>query len=140
MKKILVAICFTFLFSCIQRNKGFYFSDINVVRNFDSYNFTKGDLIENIGEPSLEIAENVWLYYSYTYKNPLFQKNKIHNEKILLVYFDTNDKIVKHSFEEKKYVGNITDIKKEKKKNEGNIFKEFFKGLIVTPIGGNNVN
>jgi outer membrane protein assembly factor BamE (lipoprotein component of BamABCDE complex) len=129
-----MVFCLTALLSCIQRNKGFYFRDINMARNFDVYNFTKDDLIGNIGQPSLKLDDGVWLYYSYTYKNPLFRKNKIYSEKILLVYFDDNDKIINHSFNEREFVGNITDIERERKKMEGNILREFFKGLIFTPI------
>jgi hypothetical protein len=134
MRKFLIVFCLTTLFSCVQRNRGFYFNNIDLVRNFDAYNFTKSDLIDNIGHPSTELDEDVWLYYSYTYKNPLFKKNKIYSEKILLVYFDSHDKIVDHSFDERIFVGNITDIKRENKKIEGSLFREFFKGLMFSPI------
>jgi outer membrane protein assembly factor BamE (lipoprotein component of BamABCDE complex) len=129
---------FFLLVSCVRREKGFYFGNVDMARNLDAYNSTKNDLINNFGEPSMELDEDVWLYYSYTYNNPLFRKNKIYNEKILMVYFDKNDKITSHSFNERKLVGDITDIKQEKEGIDGNMLKEFFDGLILSPISNDN--
>ncbi|MDR2760229.1 MAG: hypothetical protein LBB09_00070 [Rickettsiales bacterium] len=137
MKKILIISVGALLSSCVQGWRGFYFSENAVKRakNLDAYCSTKEDVANDFGQPSLELEDGTWLYYSYAYKNPPFKKNKIGEDKILLVYFDDKEKISKYSFRERAVNGNIANIGQMKKKTEGNIFREFFRGLIFTPIG-----
>jgi hypothetical protein len=136
MREILV-ILGIFLSSCVPRDRGFYFSEgaIKRAKNLDAYNSTKEDIIGSFGQPSLELEDGTWLYYSYTYNNPPFKKNRIGVDKVLLVYFDRDEKISKYSFAEREINGNMTNLKQKDKEIEGNIFREFFRGLIFTPIG-----
>ena len=66
-----------FTISCTTTQKGYYFIDENKINNFDVYNFTKQDLIDNIGLPSTELSTNTWLYYSYTTKNLTLQGSSL---------------------------------------------------------------
>jgi outer membrane protein assembly factor BamE (lipoprotein component of BamABCDE complex) len=135
MKKYVVACLLIIVTACVHRNKGFYFDNLSVVENFDAYNFTKDDVVNNIGQPSLELDDDVWLYYSYNHIISPFKKNKLGGEKILTVYFNENDEVINHYFVDREFKGDITDIKQEKKAIEGNILKEFFRGLMFSPIG-----
>lgn len=121
--------------SCVEtRERGFYFGDnIEKVKNFDVYNFTKDDLINNFGHPILELVDGSWLYYSYSTRNLKILKPKLEKEWVLVVSFNKNDEIVDHFYKElnnKKTIDN-TDIEDEEKTN---FFKALFKGLIITPV------
>jgi hypothetical protein len=141
MKKFLVILLAIFPLSCAQRERGFYFSEnaLRRARNLDAYNSTREDVISNFGQPSLELEDGTWLYYSYTYNNPPFKKNRIGEDRVLLIYFDGDDKISKYSFRERKINGNIMDVEQKNREIKGNIFREFFRGLIFTPIGKGGV-
>lgn len=128
-----------FTISCTTTQKGYYFIDENKINNFDVYNFTKQDLIDNIGFPSTELSTNTWLYYSYTTKNLTFLKPKINTETILIVYFDNNDNITNFSLTERDDIKKInkykdSDILNDNSKKDKNLFFKIFEGLTFTPI------
>ena len=103
------------------------------------YNFTKQDLIDNIGLPSIELSLNTWLYYSYTTKNLTFLKPKINTETILIVYFDNNDNIANFSLTKRDDIKKInkykdSDILNDNSKKDKNLFFKIFEGLTFTPL------
>lgn len=123
------------LTSCIEtRDRGFYFGDnIEKVKNFDVYNFTKSDLINNFGYPSLELVDGSWMYYSYSTRNLKIFKPRLETEQVLFVNFNKNNEIISYYYKElknKKTIDN-TDMEDEEKTN---FFKALFKGLIITPV------
>lgn len=134
-KKFFAILTSIILISCIEtKQRGFYFgSNIEKIENFDTYNFTKKDLLNNFGYPNIELSDNSWLYYSYTTKNFKIFKPKLVNEKVLLVNFDKNDYIVNYHYKElknQKIIDN-TDIDN---KNSDTFLNTLFKGLIMTPL------
>lgn len=142
IKKIFLLLILLFNISCTaQKDKGYYFVDKDKVDNFDIYNFTKQDVIDNIGLPSLELDKNTWLYYSYTTKNLNFLKPKISKETILIVYFDNKDKIINFNLTKRDNFNNLkNNINKEALDNKNtneekkNLFFKLFEGLNFTPI------
>lgn len=133
MKKILL---FILLCACtVKQNRGFYVKDKEKVENFDVYNFTKQDVIDNVGNPSVELNDKTWLYYSYTTENYNFLKPKIKNEDILIVYFNDDDTINSFSYKNKNDTKNLKNINNEETENrKKNIFKSIFDGLMFTPM------
>ena len=132
---LLLILTLLILTSCIEtRDRGFYFGDnIEKVKNFDVYNFTKSDLINNFGHPSLELVDESWMYYFYSTRNLKIFKPKLETEQVLLVNFNKNNEIVNYYYKElknKKTIDN-TDMEDEEKTN---FFKALFKGLIITPV------
>ena len=142
IKKFLLFFIIVFLNACsIQQENGYYFMDKNKIDNFDVYNFNKQDVIDNIGLPSIELDNNVWLYYSYTTKNPNFLKPKIDKETILIIYFNSDNSIKNFNLINRDKVNNlkhnlIEDKEQDKniQEDSGNIFFRLFDGLIFTPI------
>lgn len=142
LKKFFILVLF-FCTSCLAKlERGYYFADKNKIENFDVYNFTKQDLIDNIGNASLELNSDTWLYYSYETKNLHFLKPKINKETILIVYFDENDKIINFRLTtnyKTKDLANLSigeekiDVKTNNMKNK-NSFWDIFDGLIFTPL------
>ncbi|MBO4956351.1 MAG: hypothetical protein J6C50_00745 [Rickettsiales bacterium] len=139
-KKISLIFVLFCCISCATVERGYYFIDKNKVNNFDVYNFTKQDLIDNIGLPSLELSENTWLYYSYTTKNLRFLKPKIDKETILIVYFDNKDNIINFNLTKRDNVKtlhnnvNVDILNNIDKKEDKNMFFRIFDGLTFTPI------
>ena len=134
--KIIIAFLSIFILSscAVKEKRGYYFFDKNKVENFDVYNFTKQDVLDNIGLPSVELDRNVWLYYSYSTENYRFLRPKLKEENILIVYFDENNNIKDFSLLTKKDTNELLKIKdtsivQEKK----NILKQLFEGLMFTP-------
>ena len=134
--KIIIAFLSIFVLSscAVKEKRGYYFFDKNKVENFDVYNFTKQDVLDNIGLPSVELDRNVWLYYSYSTENYRFLRPKLKEENILIVYFDENNNIKDFSLLTKKDTNELLKIKdtsivQEKK----NILKQLFEGLMFTP-------
>ena len=139
IKKIFILFIILFITSCTTKQRGYYFIDENKINNFDVYNFTKQDLIDNIGLPSIELSPNTWLYYSYTTKNLTFLKPKINTETILIVYFDNNDNITNFSLTKRDDIKKInkykdSDILNDNSKKDKNLFFKIFEGLTFTPL------
>ena len=132
-KKLL--LLFLLLSACtVKENKGYYFANKEMVENFDVYNFTKQDVVSNLGLPTKELDRDTWLYYSYKTENYNFLKPKLKEEDILIVYFDENDNIENFSLMTKKDTKELLKIKDVSgNKNKGNIFKQLFEGLTFTP-------
>lgn len=133
MKCIKFIILLFILSSCIEtKQQGFYFAN-KEYENFDVFNFTKEDVISNIGYPNFELEDGTWLFYSYTTKNLKILRQKLYKEQVLLVSFDKNNKIKNYSFKEINNAKNLDKvITKEKEKN--NFFKDLFNDLTITPI------
>lgn len=126
--------CFLVCSCSTVKEKGFHFDDMEKIERFDVYNFTKEDLSNNIGDPSVVLDDNNWLYYSYKYKNPSFFKNSIYKEQILIVQFDNKDNIIKHKFFTRDKIGDIKYLKEESQKNadDKGFFNEFFDSATPT--------
>ncbi|MBR2141550.1 MAG: hypothetical protein IJ853_04310 [Rickettsiales bacterium] len=143
-KNILLLCLLLLLCSCVSsREHGYYFIDKNKVESFDVYNFTKQDLIDNVGLPSIELDKNVWLYYSYTKTGFRFLKPKINSETIVIVYFDAKDNIVNFNVTKRSNTKNIktnvsdaainkTDVNSIKEKNK--TLLRIFDGVVISPI------
>lgn len=133
-KKILLLIII-FLSSCtVKEEKGYYFADKGQIENFDVHNFTKQDVLDNIGLSTAELDRNVWLYYSYKTENYKFLRPKLKEENILIVYFDNNDNISDFSLLTKQNTKELVKIENETNtKDKKNILKQLFEGLTFTP-------
>lgn len=134
LKKLTLLFSLCIICSCsIKQQKGYRFTNIEKARHFDVYNFTKEDVVGNFGANPIKLDENTWLYYSYVYKNPRFLKNKINEEKFLIVRFDDKDDVVAHNFVERKFTGKISNIEPSDKTIKEGILKELFNDVLVVP-------
>lgn len=138
-RKIFIIFVIFFTISCTTTQGGYYFINENKINNFDVYNFTKQDLIDNIGFPSTELNSHTWLYYSYTTKNLTFLKPRINTETILMVYFDNNDNITNFNLIQRDNIKKLnnykdSDILNDNSKKDKSLFFKIFEGLTFTPI------
>ena len=133
-KKLLLLFLLLTSACTVKENKGYYFANKEMVENFDVYNFTKQDVINNIGIPTKELDNNIWLYYSYRTENYNFLRPKLKEENILIVYFDEKDNIKNFSLLTKKDTKELLKIKDTSADGDKkNILKQLFEGLTFTP-------
>jgi hypothetical protein len=123
-----------FTISCIERQeKGFYFADnLDKIKNFDVYFFSKDDLIRNIGYPNIELVDGTWLYYSYVTENLKVLKPKLKKEYVLLVSFGEDGDIKKYFYKEIDDAGSLDNVKTEKEKDKKGFFRSLMEGVVFT--------
>ena len=122
------------MISCIKHSRG-YFNNIDKVRDFEVYNFSKSDVVYNIGKPQITLDDDkTWIYYSYIYKNPRMLKHQIKQETILIVYFDNSDNIKKYEFIDRNVENKLSNIKGSDKEEKTKLMKELFKDVLFTPV------
>lgn len=134
LKSYHITVILVFLLSSCKTTKengSMFIHNIEKVKNFDSYNFSKEDVIRNFGEPTFELEDGTWLYYNYKTKNLNFLREKINEEHILFVKFDKNDKVTNYSYKHRDNLKSVISTKIDNEiENEGN-FKDAFKGINI---------
>ncbi len=136
MKGYCLLALFFLTFSCmtVKENGSMFIDDKEKIDNFDTYNFSKEDLIRNFGEPTFELEDGTWLYYNYKTKNLNFLREKINEEHILFVRFDKNDKITSYAYKHRDNLKSILDIKIDDKNENDNTMMDMLKGIEFRPL------
>jgi hypothetical protein len=137
MKRLGLAPLFIFCFSCssIRHNGSQFIVHREKIENFDVYNQTKEDLINNFGYPTAELELGTWLYYYYLTKTNRLLPSKMEKEAVLLVYFGKDNRIISHFFRESDKPGKLADfdIEKDRKSERRSLLHEILEGLDVVP-------
>lgn len=136
MKNYYALMLFFLIFSCVtvKENGSMFIDEKEKIENFDTYNFSKEDLVRNFGEPTFELEDGTWLYYSYKTKNLNFLREKINEEHILFVRFDKNDKITGYVYKHRDNLKSILDVKIDDKSDNDNTIMDMLKGIEFTPL------
>lgn len=134
MFRFIIAI-FLFISSCgVLSNKGYYMNEVDIENAKEGITH-KDKVVEILGEPLYKIDDNTFLYCSYSENVYGINNTKSYDEKILLLYFDSDGylerKIFKKSaLSEFKY----NKYKKDIIKNKDSFIKSVVNGVGVELI------